>query len=137
MVTEKQLLKNEVALYPNAIVVTLEMDKDKVQHSPSRETEMMVFDTYHSLNILTSKLANYLQSYGFAAQPGSSVGGLAHYPWLGEMAGLGHRGKHGLLITPELGPRQRVAVIFTSISNLPMKNTSEHQWIEDFCDKCD
>ena len=58
-VNHSQLLKNKNALYPNTIVVTMEMDKEKIALSPSRDTEMMVFDTYHALNILTSNLAIY------------------------------------------------------------------------------
>lgn len=41
-----------------------------------------------------------------------------------------------MLITPELGPRQRISVIFTSIQNLPVNNLNEYLWVPDFCAKC-
>jgi epoxyqueuosine reductase QueG len=43
---------------------------------------------------------------------------------------------HGLLITPEFGPRVRLAAVFTSIEDLPDTATEEHAWIEDFCHEC-
>ena len=45
-------------------------------------------------------------------------------------------GKSGLLITPELGPRVKVSAIFVSIANLPVKEDNEHEWIPEYCDKC-
>ncbi|MGZ7135538.1 MAG: 4Fe-4S binding protein, partial [Methanobacterium sp.] len=45
-------------------------------------------------------------------------------------------GESGLLITPELGPRVKISAIFTSISNLPIKEVNEHAWIPDYCEKC-
>ena len=55
---------------------------------------------------------------------------------LAEKAGLGTIGTHGLLISPNVGPRQRIAAVYTSIENLPEINTNEHLWIKDFCTKC-
>ena len=40
---------------------------------------------------------------------------------LGQKAGLGCIGQSGLLISPELGPRQKISAIFVSIANLPIK----------------
>ena len=55
---------------------------------------------------------------------------------LGQKAGLGWIGQSGLLITPELGPRQKISAIFVSIANLPIKENNEHSWITDYCEKC-
>lgn len=55
------------------------------------------------------------------------------YPHLAQNAGLGFKGRHGMVITPEFGPRQRISVIFTSIQNLPVNSSNEHSWVPDFC----
>jgi len=59
------------------------------------------------------------------------------YPPLAAQAGLGKIGRHGLLITPEFGPRQRISAIFTSIENLPFVNETaiEKEGCED-CGRC-
>ena len=55
---------------------------------------------------------------------------------LGEIAGLGCIGQSGLLISPELGPRQKISAIFVSITNLPVRDNNKFSWITDYCDKC-
>jgi len=55
---------------------------------------------------------------------------------LGELAGLGAIGYHGLLITPGQGARLRINTIYTNISNLPLTTTNEHGWVRDFCAMC-
>ena len=55
---------------------------------------------------------------------------------LGQKAGLGWIGQSGLLISPELGPRQKISAIFVSIANLPIKESNEHSWVADYCEKC-
>ncbi len=64
------------------------------------------------------------------------MGGLVNFSALGQEAGLGYMGESGLLITPELGPRQKISAIFVSISNLPLNEENEHSWIPEYCDKC-
>ncbi|MCP4761545.1 MAG: [Fe-S]-binding protein, partial [archaeon] len=125
-------------LYPNVIVIIKEMDKNRIDKAPSRETQEMVMGTYKTMNFIGNKLAKYLRNKGFGAQAGPALGGVSNYVPLAEQAGLGWHGRHGLLITPEFGPRQRIALIYTSIENLPVKERSEneHKWIGDFCGKC-
>jgi epoxyqueuosine reductase QueG len=62
--------------------------------------------------------------------------GPALYPPLAQLAGLGWLGTSGLMITPEHGPRVRLAAVFTSIENLPFGTQNEHAWVEDFCAQC-
>lgn len=133
----RQLIFKERAIcYENAIVLIKEMDKDAISKAPSIATFKTVFETYDSLGILTNKLTDYLRKNNFYAQASHPLGGLVLYPPLAQKAGLGWLGKHGLLITPGFGSRQRISAIFTSITNLPYASNNEHQWIEEFCDKC-
>lgn len=136
-VSPELLLEQSVALYPNAIVVTLQMDKEKIDKSPSQETYEMMHDTYARLNKIANELTDFVRKHGYGAQAGLAIGTMVcHYPWLAERAGIGFRGRSGMLITPQFGPRQRLAVIFTSINDLNFYDERNHEWIKDFCNKC-
>ena len=130
------VFKGNSGLMPHAIVLTMEMDKEALDAAPHPKTFSMVIDTYDALGKATYKLAEYLNKNGHAAQAGYPAGGLVLYPLLAIKAGIGWTGKHGLLITPELGPRQRISAIFTNIHNLPQTIENQHQWIEEFCKLC-
>ncbi|HUT82656.1 MAG TPA: reductive dehalogenase domain-containing protein [Candidatus Bathyarchaeia archaeon] len=130
------IFKNHAVLYDNAIVLSMEMDKEKIDMSPSLETGKMVINTYDELGIRTNKLANFIQKNGFAAQACHPLGGPISYTPLGMLAGLGWPGRHGLLITPDYGPRHRLSAILTNITNLPIPETNAHKWIKDYCVTC-
>jgi len=130
------IFKDRAVLYDKAIVFLKEMDKDKIDRAPSVATFRMVFETYDSLGKLVNTLTSDLRQKGYGAQGGHPLGGLVLYPPLAVAAGLGWMGRHGLLITPQFGPRQRIAAIFTSIENLPIAENNPHSWISGFCDKC-
>ncbi|MGB9979658.1 epoxyqueuosine reductase [Methanobacterium sp.] len=130
------IFKNKSILFHNAIILMMEMDKKAVDAAPSPETQEMSNVTYDELGKKTNKLAKFLRENGFAAHASHPAGGVVMYPHLAQKAGLGHKGTHGMLITPEFGPRQRLSAVFTSIQNLPAKEHNEHSWIPDFCAKC-
>ncbi len=130
------IFKERAIRYNNAIVLIKEMDKGKIAKAPSIETFSAVFETYDDLGIITNKLSEYLRNNNFYAQASHPLGGLVLYPPLAKKAGLGCLGKHGLLITPEFGARQRISAIFTSIENLPITDNNNHDWIKQFCDSC-
>ena len=135
-VPPKLVFEGKAVLHPNAIVLTMEMDKERMDTSPSPDSAVMVHETYNQLGIATNEIARHLRSLGFSAQAGHPLGGLTLYPPLAQAAGLGWQGMHGLLITPEFGPRVRLAAVFTSIEDLPDTSTNEHAWIEEFCREC-
>lgn len=130
------VFKDRAVLYDNVIVLLHEMDKDKIAEAPSVATFKMVFETYDSLGKTANVLTEYLRELGYGAQGGHPLGGLTLYPPLAAAAGLGWMGRHGLLITPQFGPRQRIGAIFTSIDNLPFSESNPHEWVRGFCDKC-
>jgi epoxyqueuosine reductase len=130
------IFKDRAVLYDNVIVLLKEMDKDKIAKAPSVDTFKMVMETYDSLSKTVNTLTGYLRELGYGAQGGYPLGGLTLFPPLAAAAGLGWNGRHGLLITPQFGPRQRIAAIYTSINNLPFSESNTHSWIRDFCDKC-
>ncbi len=122
--------------FDNAIILAMEMSKETIDKAPSQATLNMVFGTYDDLGIAANKMAEYLRKRGYAAQADHPLGGLVLFPPLAQKAGIGWVGKHGLLITPEFGPRVRLAAVYTNIGNLPFAESNNHGWIEDYCKIC-
>lgn len=129
------IFKDRAILYGNAIVLTKEIDKKALDNDiPQKQgKDLKLYDEFGKK---TNQLADYLRDNGFGAQASHPAVGFVRYPILAQHAGLGWKGKSNLLITPELGPRQKISAIFTSIENLPLKEENEHSWIADYCKNC-
>ncbi|MFX0124468.1 MAG: [Fe-S]-binding protein [Candidatus Hodarchaeota archaeon] len=132
----KLIFKNKAVLHENAIVLSMEMDREKIEKAPSSETADMIMQTYNDLGKASSELTKFFRQQDFSAQAGHPLGGLVLYPPLAELAGIGYHGKHGLIITPEHGSRVRLTAIYTNIENLPFTKSNPHEWIHHFCQKC-
>jgi len=135
-VPPEAIFKDRAVLYPYAIVLTVEMDKAAVDSAPSGRAQTEGVVTYERLGNITNELVDYLRGKGFAAHAGHPANGVALYPKLAQEAGLGWKGRHGLIITPESGPRTRLSAIYTGIENLPITDSDQHAWIPRFCAKC-
>ncbi len=134
--TPELLIQNKFVQYSNAIVLTMEMSDELIETAPGDKTQEINDAHYAKLGTLSYKLSDYLRENGYATEVAHPYGGLVNFCTLAQKAGMGFIGKSGLLITPELGPRQKISAIFTSIENLPLKEGNEHSWIADYCDKC-
>ncbi|MBC8498481.1 4Fe-4S binding protein [Candidatus Bathyarchaeota archaeon] len=132
----KLIFKEKAVLYDNVIVLSMEMDRAKIEKAPSTETRIMILETYNELGIAANRITEFLRERGYGAQAGHPLGGVTIYPPLGELAGMGWHGRHGMLITPEYGPRHRLAAVYTSIGNLPLSDMNSHAWIGEFCKTC-
>jgi epoxyqueuosine reductase QueG len=130
------IFKDRAVLYDAAIVLIMEMNRAAIQKAPSTDTFRMVMSTYDKLGKTTNLLTEKLRTMGYQAQASHPLGGLVLYPPLAVLAGMGWFGRHGLLITPQFGPRQRIAAIFVNINNLPISEGNDHAWIEEFCGQC-
>ena len=123
-----------------ALIFTVEMNKEELSTAPSFECQLEVMDGYKRMAGISKKLARHMRKNGFAAYPGTALGGLTDYPHLAELAGLGAIGYHGLLISPGEGARLRINTIYTNITNLPTLEVqgeeNEHLWVRDFCAMC-
>lgn len=135
-VPKEWVFRDKGVLYENAIVLTYEMDKERMDMAPSEPTGVMVQQSYNSLGIVTYKLTNFLRKHGYAAMSGHPSGGQILYPPMAQKAGIGWMSMSGLMLTPDLGPRVRVGAVFTSIENLPFYEGDEHAWIADYCKLC-
>ena len=119
-----------------AILLVMEMDKPRIDTAPSREAMRAVWETYRDQGWIANEGADWLRQRGYSAQAGHPLMGQALYPPLAQSAGLGWLGANGLIITPEHGPRVRLAAIFTSIENLPFSTANNHEWVADYCTTC-
>lgn len=124
--------------HPYAIVFTVEMEEEPIFSSPSFDSQLEVMRGYKNLAIIGNKIARFMHRAGYAAYPGTALGGITDYDYLAELAGLGINGYHGLLITPGEGARLRINTIYTNIENLPFadEEANPHQWVRDFCAMC-
>ncbi len=135
-VPNNAIFKDKGIPYPYAVVITVEMDKENMSTAPSFEAFREVAKGYGNLARVGNKMARFMRRSGFAAYPGTALGGLTDYTHLAELAGLGAIGYHGLLITPGEGVRLRINTIYTNITNLPIQTENEHYWVRDFCAMC-
>lgn len=135
-VPDRWIFQNKAILHANAIVLTMEMDKLRIDTAPSQDGLEAVLEIYRDLGRIANKGAGFLRQRGYSAHAGHPLMGLALYPPLAQMAGLGWLGANGLIITPEHGPRVRLAAIFASIENLPVGTHNEHAWVADYCAAC-
>lgn len=122
--------------YEYAIIITVEMDRENMSTAPSFAAMREVAKGYKNLAVIGNKIAHFLRRSGYAAYPGTALGGLTDYPHLAELANLGAIGYHGLLITPNEGARVRINTIYTNITNLPIHTENKHRWVRDFCALC-
>ena len=135
-VPQEWVFQDTAIRYTQAIVLVMEMDKARMGLAPNQDTAVMVHETYNALGKISNQVADWLRNRGYAAHAGHPLGGMALYPPMAQAAGLGWRGISGLLITPQFGPRVRLAAVFTEIENLPVYNGDEHVWVLDFCESC-
>ena len=135
-VNPRYIFKGFRILYKNAIVFTIEMDKAKIKQAPSIPSFIEVFRTYYQVGVVVNKVADFLRARGYNAHAGPAVGGDVNYIPVAIDAGLGISGKNGLLITPNNGPRVRLAAVYTDIENLPFAGENPHAWIRAYCESC-
>ena len=132
------IFKNFEILYPNAMILTMNMEKNAMKHTPSTAATEEIWRTYSQLGITVNKLAKFLREKGINCHASPAIGGDINTVPVAEEAGLGAVGKNGLLITPEFGPSQRIAAVFIDAEGLPTQSVrdNEHLWVKDFCETC-
>jgi ferredoxin len=134
--TPRWVFREKAVLYENAIILTMEMDKDGIDSAPSLACMKTVMETYRDLGRITNQLASFLRGQGYGAHAGHPLMGVALYPPLAQKAGLGWMGLNGIIITPEHGPRIRLAAVFTTIKNLKFSQDNPHDWVAEYCQNC-
>jgi epoxyqueuosine reductase QueG len=116
----------------NVIVVGQSMDHDLVDTVPSALSGAATGLGYSKDVLVLLATAQWLRNLGYRAVPSLNDTALA-IP-LAIQAGLGEYGRHGLVITPEFGPRVRFGKIFT---DAPLHHDSPSRFgVTEFCESC-
>jgi epoxyqueuosine reductase len=136
VVNPRYIFRGFRILFPNAMVFTIEMDREKIRQAPSLPSYIEIWRTYYEVGVIVNKIADFLRQRGFNAHAGPAVGGDVNYIPVAIDAGLGISGKNGLLITRHSGPRVRLAAVYTDIENLPFAQENPHCWVRDYCETC-
>ena len=97
----------------HVVVIVNEMDHQTIQTVPSALSGAATGQGYSRDIIALLSLTQYIRNLGYRAV--ASLNDTALSIPLAIQAGLGQYGRHGLLITPEFGPRVRIAKIFTDL----------------------
>ena len=97
----------------HVVVIVNEMDHQTIQTVPSALSGAATGQGYSRDIISVLSTTQYIRNLGYRAV--ASLNDTALSIPLAIQAGLGQYGRHGLLITPEFGPRVRIAKIFTDL----------------------
>jgi len=106
--------------HKHAIALTVEMDHRMMQSAPKGTTVMESSEQYLQSGVLAVKLAAWIRQLGYEATAHIDGNYEVICPLVAVDAGLGTIGRMGLLMTPRLGPRVRIAVVTT---NMPVSHT--------------
>ncbi len=118
-----------------AIAFTVEMDKDMISPAPAGSTVMESAYQYLNVGSIAMQLSFFLKELGHDALAHIDGNYQVICPLVAKDAGLGEIGRMGLLMTPKLGPRVRIAVLTTNIPLIVDKPSFEPSVI-DFCNIC-
>jgi reductive dehalogenase len=117
---------------PYVVVIANEMDRETIETVPSALSGAATGQGYSKDIIALLSLTAYIRNLGYRAV--ASLNDTALSIPLAVQAGLGEYGRHGLLITPEFGPRVRIAKIFTDFPLAPDRPI--HFGVREFCEVC-
>lgn len=116
----------------SVIVLAFEMDYQAYKTQPSDIGGAATTIGYSKMIETSLRLATFLRRLGYEAHHAGNDTGLS-VP-LGIQAGLGEQSRMGLLVTPEFGPRVRLAKVYTDLEIQIDKPISFG--VKDLCEKC-
>ena len=118
-----------------ALALTVEMDKEMVDRAPRSPTAMESAFQYLRGGVMAVQLADLIRRLGYRARAHVDGNYRVICPLVARDAGLGEFGRMGLLMTPRLGPRVRIAVVTTDLpleADVPVPDPG----VVDFCLQC-
>jgi reductive dehalogenase len=121
--------------HSHALALTVEMDREMVDSAPRSPTVMESARQYLSSGVMAVQLADTIRRLGYRARAHIDGNYRVICPLVAKDAGLGEIGRMGLLMTPRLGPRVRIAVVTTDLPLVP--DSSERDLtVIDICRRC-
>ena len=118
-----------------AIAFTVEMDHRMMQSAPKASAIMESGQQYLESGRIAVQIAHFIRKLGYEARAHIDGNYEVVCPLVARDVGLGELGRMGLLMTPKLGPRVRIAVVTTNLPLETDKANNEYSVI-DFCTKC-
>lgn len=118
-----------------AIAFTVEMAHEFITTAPRMTTVMESARQYVEAGKIAVILAAAIRNLGYPARAHIDGNYRVIAPLVAKDAGLGEVGRMGLLITPRLGPRVRLAVVTTDLP-LVMDPATFDPTVIDFCEHC-
>ncbi len=118
-----------------ALALTVEMDKHMLDHAPYGPTVMESAQQYLTSGAIAVQIAAFIRNLGYPARAHIDGKYRVVCPLVARDAGLGEIGRMGLLMTPELGPRVRLAVVTTDLPLTVDSRTRDYS-VYDFCTRC-
>jgi reductive dehalogenase len=132
---EKELSwEKDFPFEPKTVIVILtSMDYDCISTAPAWTADGTAADGYTQMGVKATQIATFLQGMGYhAVGAGNDLGSSVPYA---IMAGLGEGGRNGALLAPGVGPRVRIAKIYTDFDFV--EYDQPHSWgMTDFCLSC-
>ena len=114
------------------VVFAIAMSYDNMADIGPRSQDE-VHRVYHALDDIGVRLAHQFAAFGYRAAMQPNEGDIP-LPALAYLAGLGELGKHGSLISPELGSSFRLGAVTTE---MPLKpDGPRDSGIDEVCAKC-
>jgi reductive dehalogenase len=118
-----------------AIAFTVEMDYEIMGSAPFAPVVMESARQYVEAGRIAVQLAQAIRNWGYSARAHMDGDYRVICPLVARDAGLGEIGRMGLLMTPRLGPRVRIAVVTTDLELTPDEDAPDESMI-DFCMIC-
>ena len=117
------------------IAFTVEMTHEMIQAAPRMPAVMESARQYVEAGKIAVILASAIRNLGYPARAHIDGNYRVIAPLVARDAGLGEIGRMGLLMTPRLGPRVRIAVVTTDLPLL-VDSSDFNPSVIDFCDQC-
>lgn len=122
--------------YANVISIGVAMDRDRMRGVPDAASATEVMRAYAKLGSITSRLSEEIRRQGWPARAygNPNSGDLLHIP-IAIDCGFGQLGKHGSLISKELGSNFRLGCVVT---DLPVAGSAGPVdiGVDDLCSQC-
>ncbi len=119
----------------SAVAITVEMDHGYLGTAPEGPTLMESAQQYLAAGAIAVQIASFIRRLGWQAEAHIDANYKVVCPLVARDAGLGEIGRMGLLMTPTLGPRVRIAVVTTDLP-LEMDRRNFNPSVLHFCKIC-